>query len=134
MDKFTFFGIVLAAMMIGSGGMFFALRERIGGKGKSNPARKRKPAKDHGAWMTRHQLVVLQSIAGGGRGGVPLWNTDLSGSTIRSLAKRGFVDTRSGGRIVATCLGRKRLRQPWPAQQPAGEQKDRGDEPVSGVG
>lgn len=127
METLTFFGIVFAGVMIGSGAMLFALRDRIRAKPK------RKPAKDRGAWLTRHQLVILESIARSGSAGVSLWKTDISGATIRSLAKRGFLDTRSGGRIVVTHLGRKRLRQPWPAEQSAGDQKDRVSADGSGV-
>ncbi len=86
---------------------------------------KRKPGrKDRSGWMTRHQLEVLDSIYKHGRRGVPLWFTDLALSTIRSLSKRGFVDTRRRGRVVATRAGKKRLSQPWPAAQPTGDQKD----------
>ena len=89
--------------------------------------------KTHAAWMTRHQLEVLDSIAKHGRSGVPLWHTDINLSSIRSLAKRGYVDTRSRGRIVATRAGKKRLSQPWPASQPAGDQKQRPVVSGSGV-
>jgi len=78
-------------------------------------------------WMTRHQLEILESIRKHGRLGLPLWHTDINLSTIRSLAKRGLVDTASRGRIVITRAGKHRLRQPWPAQQPTGDQKDAGD-------
>ncbi len=77
-------------------------------------------------WMTRHQLEVLDAIRTHGRSGVPLWFTDISLSSIRSLAKRGLVDTASRGRIVITRAGKHRLNQPWPAEQPTGDQKGRG--------
>lgn len=76
-------------------------------------------------WLTRHQLEVLDSIAQHGWRGVPLWYTGISLSTIRSLAKRGYVDTRARGRIIATRAGKRRLKQPWPIEQPTGDQKDR---------
>ncbi len=89
---------------------------------------KRKPGrKDRSGWMTRHQLEVLDSIQKHGRRGVPLWFTDLALSTIRSLSKRGFVDTRRRGRVVATRAGKRRLSRPWPGVQPTGDQKDRSD-------
>ena len=78
-------------------------------------------------WMTRHQLEVLDGIRTHGRSGVPLWYTDISLSSIRSLAKRGLVDTASRGRIVITRAGKRRLNQPWPAEQPTGDQKDRNE-------
>lgn len=131
MDTLTFFGVVVGGMMIGCGAMLFALRHRIGATTKRKPARKRKPAKSS-AWLTRHQLGVLDSIAKQGSNGILIWGGGRSLSTLRSLAKRGFVDTRSGGRIVATYRGRKRLRQPWPADQPTGDQKDRSG--IAGIG
>jgi len=79
--------------------------------------------KKRSAWLTRHQLEVLDTIRKHGRRGVLIWYTDLNLSTLRSLAKRGFVDTRSRGRIVATRAGKKRLSQPWPAVQPTADQK-----------
>lgn len=84
-------------------------------------------------WMTRQQLLVLESIAKTGRAGIRLWFTDISRSTIRSLAKRGFVDTRSGGRIVATRSGKKRLNQPWPSGPSTGDQKETGSTSGSNV-
>ncbi|MEE8428551.1 MAG: hypothetical protein V3S33_03505 [Gammaproteobacteria bacterium] len=75
--------------------------------------------------MTRHQLEVLEKISLAGRAGIRLWHTDINLATIRSLAKRGFVDTRVGGRVVVMRAGRRRLKQPWPALQPTGDQKDR---------
>lgn len=75
-------------------------------------------------WLTRHQLEILQSIAQHGWRGVPLWHTDINLSTIRSLAKRGYVDTRARGRIIATRAGKRRLNQPWPSEQPTGDLKD----------
>ncbi len=89
--------------------------------------------KTKAAWMTRHQLEVLRSIRQHGRRGVLLWYTDINLSTLRSLAKRGMIDTRSRGRIVCTRLGRLRLSQPWPAVQPAGDLKDSGDVVASGA-
>jgi hypothetical protein len=80
--------------------------------------------KTHGAWLTRNQLEILDSIKKHGRRGVPLWYTDINLATIRSLAKRGYVDTRSRGRIVATRSGKQRLLQPWPTVQPTGDQKN----------
>ncbi len=81
--------------------------------------------KQKSPWMTRHQLEVLDGIRTHGRSGVPLWYTDINLSSIRSLAKRGYVDTASRGRIVITRAGKHRLRQPWPPEQPTGDQKDR---------
>ena len=81
--------------------------------------------KQHGDWLTRNQLEILDAIRKNGRSGIPLWYTEINLSTIRSLAKRGFVDCRSGFRIVITRAGKKRLHQPWPAIQPVGDQKDR---------
>lgn len=101
---------------------------------KYEPVRKKKAErKDRADWLTRHQLEILKSINEHGRGGVPLWHTDISLSTIRSLAKRGYVDTRSRSRVVATSHGRRRLTQPWPQEQPTGDQKDRGDVVASGA-
>ena len=89
-------------------------------------ARKRKPArKDRSGWITRNQLEILDTIRKNGRSGIPLWHTEINLSTIRSLAKRGFVNCRPGFRIVITRAGKKRLHQPWPAIQPVGDQKDR---------
>lgn len=102
---------------------------------KSAKKRKRKVArKARSDWLTRRQLEVLYAIRQHGRGGVLLWYTSISLSTIRSLAKRDMVDTRSRGRIVCTRLGRRRLSQPWPTVQPTGDQKDRGDVVASGAG
>ncbi len=84
-------------------------------------------------WLTANQLGVLESIMLHGRGGLPLWQTDINLATIRSLAKRGFCDTASRGRIVITRAGRKRLLEPWPAEQPTGDQKDRADASGSGA-
>jgi len=64
-------------------------------------------------WMSRAQLRVLKRVRDTK---VRLWHTDISLSTIRSLSKRGLVDTRRGGRVVVTILGRLRLRGPWPAK------------------
>jgi len=89
--------------------------------------------KTKAAWMTRRQLEVLETIRKHGRRGVLLWYTDINLSSIRSLAKRGMVDTRSRGRIVCTRLGKRRLSQPWPTLQPTGDQKDRGDVVASGA-
>lgn len=80
-------------------------------------ARKKKPAEDR--WLTRNQLEVLQTIAAHGRRGVYLFYTDLSLATIRSLFKRGLVDTRRRGRIVATWRGKRRLKGPWPTTNAA---------------
>ena len=84
-------------------------------------------------WLTRHQLEVLDSIRKHGRGGVPLWHTSISLSSIRSLAKRGLVDTASRGRIVITRAGKHRLHQPWPAESSTGDQKARGGVRAEGV-
>ena len=119
MESITVVLILMLGLAFGFVGALFIVRQR------RKPARKSKPAKDRGAWLTFHQLKVLQKIAQRGRDGMQLWQAEISLATIRSLWKRGFVDTRSGGRVVATYLGRKRLRQPWPAQQPIGDQKDR---------
>ena len=83
-------------------------------------------------WLTRNQLMILSDIRANGRAGIDLWGGDINLSTIRSLSKRGMIDTRSGGRVVVTRAGKRRLRQPWPAQQPVGDQKDRGGVSVSG--
>jgi hypothetical protein len=85
------------------------------------------------AWMTRKQLEVLDSIRKHGRRGVPLWHTDINLASIRSLAKRGLIDTRRRGRIVITRAGKSRLSQPWPPVQPTGDQKDRQREDRSNV-
>ncbi len=79
--------------------------------------------KSHTAWMTRQQLLVLESVAKTGRAGIRLWFTDINLSTLRSLSKRGLVDTRSGGRIVATRSGKKRLDQAWPDRPSTSDQK-----------
>jgi hypothetical protein len=89
--------------------------------------------KTKAAWMTRRQLEVLETIRKHGRRGVLLWYTEINLSSIRSLAKRGMVDTRSKGRIICTRLGKRRLSQPWPTLQPTGDQKDRADASGSGV-
>lgn len=81
--------------------------------------------KEKSLWMTLHQLEVLDSIAKHGRSGVPLWFTDISLSTIRALSKRGFVDTRSRGRLIATRAGKRRLKQAWPPASSVGDQKGR---------
>ncbi len=65
-------------------------------------------------WMTHSQLVALEDVAGAGRAGVLIFGTEINLATIRSLLKRDCIDTRRGGRVVATRLGRWRLRQPWP--------------------
>ena len=83
--------------------------------------------KTKAAWMTRRQLEVLETIRKHGRRGVLLWYTDINLSSIRSLAKRGMVDTRSKGRIICTRLGKRRLSQPWPTLQPLGDKKARAD-------
>lgn len=75
-------------------------------------------------WLTRNQLLTLQGIGKNGRSGIPLWNTDIKLSTIRSLAKRGFVASRSQFEVVITRAGKARLCEPWPPIQPTGDQKD----------
>lgn len=83
-------------------------------------------------WLTWHQCSVLDSIAQHGGRGVLLWYTDISLATIRSLAKRGFVDTRSGNRVIATRAGKRRLLEPWPTQLGADAPKVRPDPHASG--
>lgn len=75
-------------------------------------------------WLTYNQLQVLDTIAKHGRQGVYLFYTDLSLATIRSLFKRGLIDTRRKGRIVATRAGKRRLKQPWP--KPVQDRPDTG--------
>ena len=84
-------------------------------------------------WITRHQLTVLAQIARAGRAGIKLWHTDINLATIRSLCKRGLADTASKGRVIATRAGKKRLREPWPAESSAGDQKDRASVVASGA-
>ena len=80
--------------------------------------------------LTYNQMTVLDTIAKAKRAGIKLWYTDLSLATIRSLCKRGFIDTRRGGRVVATWRGKRRLKMPWPKKpvenlpqaEPEGEQ------------
>jgi hypothetical protein len=122
----AFIGAFFAAFVII--GVGFLLR-RIDAERKKKPKRK-----SRGDWLTIHQLRILSSIAEQGRKGIALWQTDVNISTIRSLAKRGYVDTRKHGRIIATGPGLVRLSQPWPADQPTGDQKDRGDVVASGGG
>ena len=112
-------GVVFGALVVQ------AVRVVFGKERAKKPKRK-----SHSAWMTWQQLLVLKVIANTGRAGIRLWFTDINLSTIRSLAKRGFVDTRSGGKIVATRSGKKRLTQPWPSAPSTGDQK----ETVEGVG
>ena len=85
----------------------------------------KKKKRSHGDWLTRNQLEILEQISRTGRQGILLWHTDINVATIRSLAKRGYVETRKGNRIIATRAGKVRLSQPWPADQPTGDQKDR---------
>lgn len=111
----TFIGILLMGIALGVGGLYLISRP----KKKSKPAKKKASA-----WITRHQLEVLEAISLPGRAGIRLWRTNLSLATIRSLAKRGFVDTAKNGRVVITNAGKRRLNEPWPAQQPTGDQSD----------
>lgn len=78
-------------------------------------------------WLTANQIAALDVIRQHGRGGLPLWHTDINLATIRSLAKHGFCDTASRGRILITRAGRKRLLKAWPPEQPTGDQKNRAD-------
>lgn len=116
MDIFTFVVIAIFATVFGVAvGIIYAdelgawLRKR---KKVVNKRRRKQKA----AWLTWKQCSVLDSIAKHGSRGVLLWYTDISLSTIRSLAKRGFVDTRSGNRVIATRAGKRRLLEPWPAE------------------
>lgn len=120
----AFVGAFFAAFVII--GLGFLLRYR-------DAARKKKPKrKSRGDWLTRHQLEILSSIAKQGRSGIALWGKDTNLATVRSLTKRGYVDTRKGGKIIATGAGVVRLSQPWPGDQPTGDQKDRADVVASG--
>jgi len=121
----AFIGAFLAAFVII--GLAFLLK-RIEANKRKKPKRK-----SRGDWLTRHQLEVLWGIAERGRSGIQLWQTDINISTIRSLAKRGYLDTRSHGRIIATGPGLVRLSQPWPSDQPTSDQKDRGNVVASGA-
>ncbi len=123
-NQAAFVGAFFAAFVVI--GVGFVLQRR-------DTQRKKKPKrKSRGDWLTTHQLVVLRSIADEGKAGVSIWRTDISGATIKSLWKRGYLDTRKGGRVIATGAGVVRLSQPWPAEQPTGDQKDRGDVVASG--
>ncbi len=104
----------------------------VGGKQK-NWLKKSFGGETKTAWMTRQQLLVLEGIAKAGKAGIRLWFTNINLSTIRSLAKRGFVDTRSGGRIVATRSGKKRLSQPWPDRPSTSDHKETGESGGSNV-
>lgn len=77
----------------------------------------------HRDWLTRNQLETLDVIRKNGRSGIPLWHTDIKLSTIRSLATRGLINSRSQFDVVITRAGKARLRQPWPPLQPTGDQK-----------
>lgn len=114
--------VMIFAFSGGIVAMYFAMR-----KGQKPAKKLRTP------WLTAHQLTILDVIGQHGRGGLPLWETNINLATIRSLAKRGFCDTASRGRIVITRAGRKRLLEPWPAEQPTGDQKDRADASGSGA-
>ena len=111
---FIIFACTLAA------GIFIGGMLEVSRRNRTAQASKRTP------WMTRNQMEVLDAIRKEGSTGVDLWGTDMKLSTIRSLEKRGLVDTRSGGRVVATKAGKKRLNEPWPDQQPVGDQNDSG--------
>ena len=109
-----FVAVVFGGVGLGVGGLYLWVRPR---KAKARKPKRATP------WLTRNQLEVLDAIRM--VDGVSLWYTDLSVSTIRSLAKRGLVDTASGGRIVVTKAGRKRLKQPWPERSSTGDQNGR---------
>lgn len=107
-------GILLVGVGIGVAGLSYWTGKQRKPKAKKAPK-----------WLTTHQLEVLDKIAATGSAGIKLWHTDINMGTIRSLCKRGFADTASAGRIVATRAGKTRLNQPWPAEQPTGDQNGR---------
>ena len=109
-----FVAILFGGIALGVGGLYVVTRQR---KPKARKAKRATP------WLTRNQLEVLDAIRM--VDGIRLWYTDLSVSTIRSLSKRGLLDTAPGGRIVVTRAGRKRLKQPWPDPQSTGDQNGR---------
>ena len=116
MDMFTIIAIIVAACVVGVGIGMVGADRLIAWVRKQRKAVNKRRRKQKAAWLTWKQCSVLDSIAKHGSRGVLLWYTDISLSTIRSLAKRGFVDTRSGNRIVATRAGKRRVLEPWPAR------------------
>lgn len=103
--------------------------------GRVSPA-KRKPKpkpKATAPWLTRRQLKVLKKIADTGANGILIWHTDINVATMRSLCKRGFADTASRGRLIATKAGKSRLRQPWPPESVQGDHKQEAGSSVSDV-
>jgi len=129
MQTSLFVFIFIFAFIGGVVGMYFAMRREP----KKKPSRKKQTP-----WLTVHQLETLATIHESkiekwplAVRGILLWYTDINLSTLRSLAKRGYVDTASGGRIVATFRGRRRLMEPWPTGQVLDNLKDDGG--VSGA-
>jgi len=119
MGTITFIVILVVGVLAGGAGQFWLMRRK-----------KKTTRKKDAPWLTVNQLETLNTIYESKVSyrfrtvrGIRLWYTAISLSTIRSLAKRGYVDTASKGRIVATSRGIHRLRQPWPASQSAVDQK-----------
>lgn len=75
---------------------------------------RRKQKKD---WLSNYQLDVLEKIAGHGFQGVFMFDGDLSLKTIKALASRGYIESKSGFRVRVTRSGRNRLKQPRPKER-----------------
>lgn len=117
MDFYTIVVVLMVGIAVGLYGALLVVRSRVK-ESKGKPK-----AKASAGWLTRRQLEVLLKIAETGKTGIQIWHTDINVATMRSLCKRGFADTASNGRLIATRSGRRRLLEPWPTESSQVDQK-----------